>query len=292
MRFTIFTATYNRGYIIARLYESLKKQSFMNFEWIVIDDCSSDNTEQLFKNWLQEENFFEITYIKRKTNGGKHRAINQGVRLAKGQLFFIVDSDDYLTDDALHKADQLEKTIQSGAFAGIAFCRADRNGRIIGKGPQGTYIDATSAEKEKYHLDGDKAEIFYTDILIKYPFREFEGENFLTEITVWYLLSKAGLKIRWHRDYIYICEYLSDGLSKNLDKKIRLNPQGTKYTCKIYLEKEDLPYKHKLVNYYNYYAANKVLGRNLSQTAKEINVGKSQIMLAIILMKMRKLLKG
>ena len=101
-KITVFTPTYNRAYIIETLYRSLQRQTYRDFEWLVVDDGSADNTKALFDAWQQEDNFFPIRYIKQE-NGGKCRAINHGLKLAQGELFFTVDSDDYLTDDALEK---------------------------------------------------------------------------------------------------------------------------------------------------------------------------------------------
>ena len=101
-KITVFTPTYNRAYILENLYRSLQRQSFTDFEWLVVDDGSSDGTKALFERWQQEDNPFPIRYCY-KENGGKCRAINYGLKLAQGELFFTVDSDDYLTDDALEK---------------------------------------------------------------------------------------------------------------------------------------------------------------------------------------------
>ena len=101
-KITVFTPTYNRAYIIETLYRSLQRQTYRDFEWLVVDDGSADNTKELFEAWQQEDNFFPIRYVKQE-NGGKCRAINKGLELADGELFFTVDSDDYLTDDALEK---------------------------------------------------------------------------------------------------------------------------------------------------------------------------------------------
>ena len=90
---TVFTPTYNRAYIIENLYRSLQRQTCMEFEWLVVDDGSSDGTEALFEKWVKEENPFPIRYHK-KENGGKCRAINRGLEMADGELFFTVDSDD------------------------------------------------------------------------------------------------------------------------------------------------------------------------------------------------------
>ena len=92
---TIFTPTYNRAYILPILFESLKIQTVKEFEWIIVDDGSTDNTESLIYKFKEECNF-SIRYFK-KENQGKHIAINFGVEKAKGNLFFIVDSDDYIS---------------------------------------------------------------------------------------------------------------------------------------------------------------------------------------------------
>lgn len=84
---TIFTPTYNRAYILDNLYRSIQRQTYHNFEWIILDDGSSDNTKELVNEWIQENNFFPIRYYK-KENGGKCRAINYGLDLANGELFF------------------------------------------------------------------------------------------------------------------------------------------------------------------------------------------------------------
>ena len=121
MRITVFTPTYNRGYIIENLYQSLRRQSFRDFEWLVVDDGSGDSTAALFAHFQQEENFFPIRYIKTE-NGGKHRAINKGVSMAAGDLFFIVDSDDCLPEDALQVIAEVESTIpkeSKHSFCGV-----------------------------------------------------------------------------------------------------------------------------------------------------------------------------
>ena len=99
-RITVCTPTFNRAYILDKLYNSLLFQSFKNFEWLIVDDGSTDNTESIVKEWINKNNIC-IRYYK-KENGGKHTAINYGLDLALGELFFTVDSDDYLTNDALY----------------------------------------------------------------------------------------------------------------------------------------------------------------------------------------------
>ena len=201
MRITVFTPTFNRGYIIEKLYESIKNQTFKEFEWLVIDDGSNDNTEEIFDKINKNNDFFKVRYYK-KENGGKHRAINQGVELAEGELFFIVDSDDQLTSYALEYIDKWEKSIENKKkFAGLAGNKGKNIDDIWGTTFNGKYIDCTSLERNKNNITGDKAEVFYTDILKKYKFMEFENENFITESTVWNKIAYDGYKIRWFNNY-------------------------------------------------------------------------------------------
>ena len=96
---TVFTPTYNRAYTLPKLYNSLCRQTSVDFMWLVVDDGSTDNTEELIKGW-QEENKVLIEYHK-QSNGGKMRAHNLGVKLCNSELFFCVDSDDYISDVAI-----------------------------------------------------------------------------------------------------------------------------------------------------------------------------------------------
>src|SRR5690625_3909375 len=100
MRITVFTPTYNRAYIIKKLYFSIQKQTFRDFEWLVLDDGSTDSTKDLFDQWIKEEHDFSIRYY-RFENAGKQKEINRALDLAEGELFFTVDSDDLLTENAL-----------------------------------------------------------------------------------------------------------------------------------------------------------------------------------------------
>ena len=234
MKITVFTPTYNRAYIIDKLYRSLQRQTYEDFEWLVVDDGSSDDTSQLFDTWQKEDNFFPIVYHKTE-NGGKHRAINSGVGMARGELFFIVDSDDYLTDDALGKVVEWYDGIEDKQqFCGVAGLRGYDELRPIGSTFKGTHLDASTLQREKNNIYGDKAEAFRTDIIRQFPFKEFYDEKFLTETTVWFEIAGAGYKIRWFNEIIYICNYLEDGLTRNIRKIIASNLEGTMYTVFIY----------------------------------------------------------
>lgn len=212
---TIFTPVYNRAYIIKNLYESLLKQTCKNFEWLIVDDGSTDNMYELVKLWIKED-IINIRYIRQK-NGGKHRAINRGVNEAEGTLFFIVDSDDYLTDDAVEWIITTAKDIDDDDhFAGLAGIRIHKDGTKIGGGHDFGCIDANAIDiRLRHRVVGDLSEVFKTEILKKYPFPEFEGEQFCTEAIIWNRIADKYM-LRYCHKGIYICEYLGDGLTAKM----------------------------------------------------------------------------
>ena len=257
MRFTVFTPAYNRGYIIEQLYESLCRQTFRDFEWIVVDDGSTDNTEEVMQRLMARENFFPIIY-KKQPNGGKHRAWNRGVELASGGLFFGCDSDDYLTDDALEIADRIERSIPEAekmCFAGICGLRGHTNKTMLGTSFDGSaYMDITYLEREKNHIVGDKTEILYTGVWRKYPYPEFEGENFLTEAIGLLQMADDGLKMRFFNEIVKYTEYLQDGLTANSLSRFISSPQGYGLYIHQQIEHDLLRGKRKwraVANYYN-----------------------------------------
>ena len=254
---TVFTPAYNRAYLLDRLYQSLERQTCKQFEWLVVDDGSTDETAAYFADMVTRQTPFPVIYI-RQENGGKHRAINRGVQAARGELFFIVDSDDYLTDDAIEKlsvwADTLDETHK---WAGISGMRGYSNGEYIGEATtcKNKYVDAKNTERDKRHLRGDKAEAYFTEILRRYPFPVFDGETFITEEVVWNRIARDGYYIRWYSDIIYICEYLDGGLTKSGDVKYKRNPQGVLYWTKQQLEIFPRNIRKKLAAIYRYYVA-------------------------------------
>lgn len=218
---TILTPTYNRAYRLDTLYQSLIRQTCKDFEWIIVDDGSTDRTRALFEGWNKDG--ISIQYIY-KENGGKHTAVNVGVNVAKGDFIFIVDSDDYLIENAIEKVCDWTREIEDDAnFAGVSGLRGYSRDKCIGEHPKKDYVDCTNLERKKYSLRGDKAEIYRRSILLKYPFPEFPGEHFLPEDIVWNAIAADEYKLRWHNEIIYIGEYLPDGLTlggQEQDKRI------------------------------------------------------------------------
>ncbi len=215
---TIFTPTYNRAHTLPRLFDSLKNQSKKDFEWIVIDDDSGDGTEKLVESFIQEADF-PILYEK-QIHGGKHRAINRAVKKAKFEWFFIVDSDDFITTDAVEKICRWVKE-NSGdeKLAAVSGSKYEINRKEALSVPAllklNPGLKCRNHERKKYGLECDKAEVYRTDILKSHPFPEYDGEFFCTEAVCWDSISFDGYHIAFYPDSIYMCEYMDDGLTRN-----------------------------------------------------------------------------
>ena len=223
---TVFTPTYNRAYILGDLYHSLQRQTCMDFEWLIVDDGSADDTKALVASWQGEENPFPIRYVCQE-NGGKCRAINRGLKEANGRLFFTVDSDDYLTDDAIEKVIRWDGELPAdGHFCGYAGNMGTALGVTTNRLFPGDYLDGTALDRYD-RVDGERAFVFYTEIHRKYLYPEFPGEKFLTEAVTWDLMAHDGYKMRFYNDIIRIWEYKDDGLTQAGYRVFLENPQGT-----------------------------------------------------------------
>ncbi|WP_314322293.1 glycosyltransferase family 2 protein [Prevotella nigrescens] len=256
MLITVFTPTYNRGRLLPRLYDSLCKQNNKDFEWVIVDDGSTDDTEIIVKLFIDQskEANFPIRYFK-KENGGKHTAINLGVKLAVGELFFIVDSDDYLPNDSLRNVVVVYEGVRdNNEFAGICGLDADPTGKVIGKGLSRAILDCTLIQAEYvYHLIGDKKEVYKTSVLRAFPFPEIKGERFCPENLVWYRIARQ-YKLRYFNTVIYIADYQPGGIT---DKMVEVRRKSPRLTCLYYRELLTLqiPLKYRvrgLINFIRY----------------------------------------
>ena len=225
MKFTVFTPTYNRAYILKNLYNSLQRQVYYGFEWLIIDDGSTDLTEQLVQRWKNESNFFPIRYYKQE-NSGKCCAINRALDLAQGELFFVVDSDDYLTDDALKKLAEWEdslpdKSMYCGVSGNLGLSEEET---LNYQFPDG-FLDGDFFDRYRC-ADGERAFAFYTHIHRQYKYPVFSDEKFMTEAVAYNRMAHDGYKMRYYNDIICIYEYQEDGLTKSGDQIFLSNPKG------------------------------------------------------------------
>ena len=129
---TVFTPTYNRAHTLPRTYKSLLDQDCKDFIWMIIDDGSTDHTEELVKEWQARDNGFKIQYIY-KENGGMHTAHNTAYEHIDTELNVCIDSDDCLAEGAIMKIASTWQKIKHSDYAGIVGLDADMKGNIIGK---------------------------------------------------------------------------------------------------------------------------------------------------------------
>lgn len=289
MKITVFTPTYNRGYLLDKLYKSLLKQTNTDFEWLIIDDGSNDNTSNIINKFIDDDKI-RIRYFYQE-NGGKHRAINKGLDIAEGELFFIVDSDDTLIPTAIELVLEKYKSVENcPEFAGISFNRGYSEKKIVGKTFSLDYIDCTNLERGKNNILGDKSEIYRTEILRNIKFPEIEGENFMSEIVLWNEVARQGYKLRWYNEIIYICNYLEDGLTVNRDSIYLNNPIAHKMMVNELLQ-IDFPIKSKINTIYNYYKLWREK-KSFVEISRDININKfilvGSIVIGIVKSKIRR----
>lgn len=224
---SILTPTYNRGKLLLPLYESLKNLTFEDFEWLIVDDGSEDDTEQYALSWIAhniENAEFPIRYIK-KSNGGKHTAINRGVREANGELILILDSDDTLPEDSLATiAQYYEQCKGYKDCAGVCGLMAHHDGQLIGTGfPKEPMYESALQFRyaEEGNVTGDLLEVYKTSVMREFPFPEIDNERFCPESLVWNRIANK-YKLFCFNKVIYYRDYLEGGLTSKI-VRIRMN---------------------------------------------------------------------
>ena len=224
---SILTPTYNRGKLLLPLYDSLKNLTFKDFEWLIVDDGSEDDTEQYALSWIAhniQNAEFPIRYIK-KSNGGKHTAINRGVREANGELILILDSDDTLPADSLATiAQYYEQCKGYKDCAGVCGLMAHHDGQLIGTGfPKEPMYESALQFRyaEKGNVTGDLLEVYKTSVMREFPFPEIENEKFCPESLVWNRIANK-YKLFCFNKVIYYRDYLEGGLTSKI-VRIRMN---------------------------------------------------------------------
>lgn len=230
---TILTPVYNRKKELKKLYNSLCQQKSKNFIWLIIDDGSIDDLKKELKKFYNDD--FPIEYYY-KENGGKHTALNYAFKLLKTELTIIVDSDDYLTDNATQLISKTwNKYKNNKKICGLCFKKKSINNQLIFDSfKENEFIENYNNYIINKNVKGDKAEVFKSDILKKYEFPEFKGEKFVGEGVIWSKIAH-NYDMVFVDKTIYVCNYLDNGLTKS-GRKMRINnPNGGMYHAREYL---------------------------------------------------------
>ena len=258
---TIFTPTYNRAYTLPRLYHSLLKQDTSIFEWLIVDDGSTDNTRQVVEGWIKEGKV-DIRYIYQQ-NAGKMQAHNRGVEESRTDLFLCCDSDDWMADNSVKAAVDfwLNHTTGDNAkelppLCGMISPKELKNSGYDSMATMPKNLNYTTLDGlYKLGYKGETALMFITDVIRHYPFPKIEGEKFITEKYIYNQLDRK-YQLLVYPEYYNICEYQEDGYTSNAKKNALKNPLG----CALYL-KQDIEFAGKAANWQIYsYMAYRMLG--------------------------------
>lgn len=223
-RVTVFTATYNRAETLGRLYESLRSQEFTDFEWLIVDDGSTDGTDRLIDEWRRAGSPFPIRYV-RKSNGGKHTAHNVALDLARGRYFAIIDSDDWYPPQALALlVGEWESMApaERETFANVEgiCCLAD--GTLVGSPfPAQRHVSDNYAILTERERHGDTKGMYRTEVLRAYPFPGGFDGLLVPESLVWNRIARR-YKTLFVNEVTGFNEYRADGLTRGgLSRRLR-----------------------------------------------------------------------
>lgn len=229
---TVFTPTFNRAYTLHLCYESLKRQTSKDFLWLIIDDGSTDQTRDLVQSWILEGSI-PIQYHYQE-NQGMHGAHNTAYELINTELNVCIDSDDYMTDDAVEKIVGFWKEHGDDKYAGIVGLDATQNGEVIGtKLPNDIKASTLSGLYAKHNVKGDKKLVYRSKLTRKCPpYPIFPGEKYCP-LSYKYVLIDQEFPLLIMNEVLCHVEYLADGSSMNIIKQYKRNPKGFLYFRKV-----------------------------------------------------------
>ena len=230
---TVFTTTFNRAYIIDKLYMSLVAQTNKNFIWLIIDDGSTDNTKDLIKSWI-EEDVIKIRYFY-KSNGGMHTGHNTAYELIDTELNVCIDSDDHMPHNAVDLIIKKWSFLNDkNKFAGIIGLDAFNNGKIVGTEIPDNLKQGTLLELYEDHgVKGDKKIVLRTDLAKKYPRYPKFGNEKLVPLDVLYLMIGKDYDFLYSNVVYCIVEYQLDGSSNTIFGQYKASARGFAYARKI-----------------------------------------------------------
>ena len=200
-KITIITPTYNRAKTLPKVFESLLNQSFKDFLWVILDDGSTDETEEVVKKF-QQENLFEIIYKKDK-NRHKFLTVLDGIKSVKTPYFMVLDSDDAYPEDALETLiSEVEKIENQDNYVAVMGLSADENGKIVGNQYPNNGFDGSIFEmRYKHKVRGDKFGIFITKTYQREisgkDFSHYEGKGYIPQSVIFNDYDARGIKTRF-----------------------------------------------------------------------------------------------
>lgn len=258
---TVFTPTFNRSKTLSRLYESLVNQKNKEFEWLIIDDGSTDDTKKIV-NQFKKENKVLINYYY-QDNHGKSFAFNEAVKKATYNLFYCVDSDDFIGENTIQEINDInKKIIKDENIVGIMGFK--KNIRLLNNSRK--YIKEeklmVSELYRKHHFNDEIALAYKTELLINHLFPIIKGEKFVPEGFLHDQMDVLG-KCYFLKKNIYYYEYLNDGYTNNSIKLLSENINGYILYSRNRLENSPL-WQNKVRGAIQYNISNLVANNGLS----------------------------
>ena len=221
---TIFTPTFNRVHTLPRTYQSLCAQTCKDFEWLIIDDGSTDNTSEIVKQWIYEADF-NIRYIYQE-NQGMHGAHNTAYRNITTELNTCIDSDDYMPTDAVENIVSFWNKKRNDKYAGFIGLDQREDGTIIGTQFPNNMHETTLIGFYANGGKGDKKLVYRTDVIKKYPeYPIFKGERYVGLAYKYMLIDQDFTMLTLNKPLVTV-EYQEDGSSNTMWKQYWNNPQG------------------------------------------------------------------
>lgn len=216
-KFTVFTPTYNRAHLLERVFSSLQKQTFKSFEWIVIDDGSTDRTAEVVAEFAKKLDC-PVRYFY-KSNEGKVRAINDALSYAAGEWFIVFDSDDWCHNAALERiAEEIALIEQRGdadEYCAISTLKTYTSGQVVGDDySRFSKYGASYVDRFNSGLKGDKWEIIKTAVHRRYMYDVQLGERYMAPSYAWLCMGRF-YKTAFLNEPLSIIEYQSAGISRN-----------------------------------------------------------------------------
>ena len=223
---TIFTPTYNRKHTLIRTFQSLQNQTCKDFEWLIVDDGSKDNTAELIEQWKTEADGFQIRYIY-KENGGMHTAHNVAYAAIHTELNVCVDSDDAMPENAVQTILEFWEKHKTPEIGGIVALDSDFGGKVIGSElPTGVQKASTEKLASYYHISGDKKYIYRTSVMQETPaYPEFSGER-LVPLSYKYLLAAQKYDMLLLNKVVCLVDYQPDGSTNTIYRQYLQSPRG------------------------------------------------------------------
>lgn len=239
---TVFTLTYNRGYCLHKCYESLLRQTSNDFEWLVVDDGSTDNTKEIIENWKKEEKI-PIRYIY-KENGGMHTGYNVAYDNIYTELSVAIDSDDYMTDDGVEKIVTYWKKNKKEEYAGLICLDITEEGKVIG-----TELPNVKSAKvydlyNRMGVKGDKKEVYRPELIRKFHSPVYKGEKLFPTCYKYFLVDLTH-DVLVLNEPVCVVEYMPDGYTKNIFKLYKSNLNNYIFYRKFIMSYKNATFAHK-----------------------------------------------